>query len=266
MDHLNNWSCTDIFDEHGGWQDYITGYDPKISDPSVIELEGTSDLMWNLGGILPDSGCNVNPFASSLLHCGELSPGLSTARFSQARPLDYSHGLDGNTNTSTPDSIDGSPWSPSQEYATSKKERRRAQNRKAQQAFRDRKDRAILLLEKEVQRLRGINQNLATSNQACEVQISKLKSRIDSIESTRLSVTSPSSLSSLDMPSELDRLNSEWGDDNSCGASPTLRRPTLSPAMSAEFVEKVASLRSWYNPTNTPMEPGAGDQEHVCMR
>lgn len=70
-----------------------------------------------------------------------------------------------------------------------------------------------------MQRLRGINQNLTTSNQACEVQISKLKSRIDSIESARLSVASPSSLSSPDMPSELDKLDSEWDDDNTRGAN-----------------------------------------------
>lgn len=133
MDHLNNWSCTDIYDENGRWQDYLSGYDPKLSDSSVLDLEGTSDLMWNLGGILPDLSCNVNPFASSLPHCGELSPGLSTARFSQARPLDYSHGLDESINTPTTGSTDDSPWSPSQEYAMSKKERRRAQNRKAQQ-------------------------------------------------------------------------------------------------------------------------------------
>lgn len=59
--------------------------------------------------------------------------------------------------------------------------RRRAQNRKAQQAFRQRKDTAIARLEREMERLRSINQELTQTNRARLQEIADLKARLEAL-------------------------------------------------------------------------------------
>lgn len=54
-------------------------------------------------------------------------------------------------------------------------QRRRAQNRKAQKAFRERKDKAIQRLEEEVEKLHEANQSLSTANEARIREIVALK-------------------------------------------------------------------------------------------
>lgn len=58
-------------------------------------------------------------------------------------------------------------------------QRRRAQNRKAQKAFRERKDKAIQRLEEEVEKLNSINQSLSAANEARLREISKLKAELE---------------------------------------------------------------------------------------
>jgi bZIP transcription factor len=59
------------------------------------------------------------------------------------------------------------------------RQRRRAQNRKAQKAFRERKDKAIQRLEEEVEKLNTLNQSLRTANEARLREISELKAELE---------------------------------------------------------------------------------------
>jgi hypothetical protein len=58
-------------------------------------------------------------------------------------------------------------------------QRRRAQNRKAQKAFRERKDKAIQRLEEEVEKLHEANQNLSTANEARLREIVELRAELE---------------------------------------------------------------------------------------
>jgi hypothetical protein len=58
-------------------------------------------------------------------------------------------------------------------------QKRRAQNRKAQKAFRERKDKAIQRLEEEVQKLQEANQSLSTENQARLREIAELRAELE---------------------------------------------------------------------------------------
>ena len=58
-------------------------------------------------------------------------------------------------------------------------QRRRAQNRIAQKAFRERKDKAIQRLEEEVEKLNSINQSLSAANEARSREISELKAELE---------------------------------------------------------------------------------------
>jgi hypothetical protein len=58
-------------------------------------------------------------------------------------------------------------------------QRRRAQNRKAQKAFRERKDKAIQRLEEEVRKLQEANQSLSTANQARLFEIAELRAELE---------------------------------------------------------------------------------------
>lgn len=84
------------------------------------------------------------------------------------------------------------PWSffgSPQQSLTSRTQRRRAQNRKAQQAFRQRKDTAIVRLEREIEKLKSINQELTHTNMARLQEILELKARLGAL---RLAPLSPS--------------------------------------------------------------------------
>jgi hypothetical protein len=74
-------------------------------------------------------------------------------------------------------------------FLTFRAKRRRAQNRKAQQAFRQRKDTAIARLEREMEKLKSINQELSQTNRIRLQEISELKARLGAL---RLSPLSPS--------------------------------------------------------------------------
>jgi hypothetical protein len=58
-------------------------------------------------------------------------------------------------------------------------QRRRAQNRKAQKAFRERKDKAIQRLEGEVEKLNSINRSLSAANEARLREIQELKAELE---------------------------------------------------------------------------------------
>ncbi len=58
------------------------------------------------------------------------------------------------------------------------------QNRKAQQAFRERKDKAIQRLEKEVERLTSINRSLNLDNESRLCEIAELKAELESRSET----------------------------------------------------------------------------------
>jgi hypothetical protein len=77
----------------------------------------------------------------------------------------------------------------SHQCLTSRTKRRRAQNRKAQQAFRQRKDSAIARLEREMEKLKSINQELTHTNTARFQEILELKARLGAL---RLAPLSPS--------------------------------------------------------------------------
>ena len=58
-------------------------------------------------------------------------------------------------------------------------QRRRAQNRKAQKAFRERKDNSIQRLEGEVEKLNTVNQSLSTANEARLREVSALRAELE---------------------------------------------------------------------------------------
>ena len=86
-------------------------------------------------------------------------------------------------------------------------------------AFRQRKDRMIGILEEEVRRLKGINQNLTSTNDAFIAQVADLRANINAVQSASLAIPSPTS----DLPYEVTTPELERKRELvlPCGPSPT---------------------------------------------
>lgn len=115
-------------------------------------------------------------------------------------------------------------------------QRRRAQNRKAQKAFRERKDNAIQKLEEEVEKLNEANQNLSTANEARLREIAELRAELE--ERSSLS-PGPARHSYVE---GWDGVISKQG---SVSSDKTSTSPATTPAMAGEPAEVRGPFIKW---------------------
>ena len=130
------------------------------------------------------------------------------------------------------------------------RQRRRAQNRKAQKAFRERKDKAIQILENEVEKLNTINQSLSVANEARLRQIEELKAELEGRSSLS---PSPSTNSCFE---EWDRVSRKRG---SVSSDETSTMAATTPMMATEATEVSGPFIKWrgkvYVDAETLMKP-----------
>lgn len=133
-------------------------------------------------------------------------------------------------------------------------QRRRAQNRKAQQAFRERKDKAIQRLEREVEKLTAANQCLNVDNGARLREIAKLKTELE----VRSSVSgSPVSASCFD---DWDTTSQKRGSISSESTS----RPTSPPNLNIEVAGLTVPWIKWRGRIYVDKEGQAHAQTKGC--
>jgi hypothetical protein len=118
-------------------------------------------------------------------------------------------------------------------------QRRRAQNRKAQQAFRERKEKAIQRLEKEVEKLKALNHNLNSAHEARLREIADLKVEL---ESQSRESPSPPSIPYFDEWDEVARCQQDLSTVSST-SSPT--SPPVSISASEPVVSAMDGMPSW---------------------
>ncbi len=126
MEFTTDWMCAAPYDHQGHFRHSLSRYSVKSPDSLAAEPDPMADLDWTFNSVFTSPTLQANTPTDSDLSSGMLLSEFCNAQ-SPYRPSTFKR-------HSTSDSLGGvSSSSPDQADQLSRKERRRAQNRKAQQ-------------------------------------------------------------------------------------------------------------------------------------